>query len=56
MSKTTSKPVTPIRSADVARVQGAVARQHEGQVPKGSYVGRMQRTVAVTPPVKKTGK
>ena len=56
MSKTTSKSVTPIKSSDVARVQRAVARQHEGQVPKGSYVGRMPRTVAVAPPVKKTGK
>jgi hypothetical protein len=56
MSKTTSKSVTSIRPADVARVQGTVAKQHHGQVPKGSYVGRMQRTVAVAPPVQKTGK
>ncbi len=33
-------------SAAVARVQGAVARQNGGGVPKGSYVGRMQNTVA----------
>lgn len=36
-------PTTP---AAVARVQGAVARQNGGGVPKGSYVGRMQSTVA----------
>lgn len=33
----------------VARVQGAVARQNGGGVPKASYVGRMQRTVAKAP-------
>lgn len=33
----------------VARVQGAVARQNGGGVPKGSYVGRMQQTVAKAP-------
>lgn len=27
-----------------ARVQGAVARKSGGAVPKGSYVGRLQRT------------
>jgi hypothetical protein len=36
-------PTTP---GAVARVQGAVARQNGGGVPKGSYVGRMQQTVA----------
>lgn len=36
-------PTTP---AAVARVQGAVARQAGGGVSKGSYVGRMQRTVS----------
>lgn len=30
----------------VARVQGAVAHKNSGAVPKGSYVGRMQRTTA----------
>ncbi len=35
-------------TAAVARVQGAVARQNGGGVPKGSYVGRMQQTVAKT--------
>ena len=33
----------------VARVQGVVARQNGGGVPKGSYVGRMQQTVAKAP-------
>lgn len=42
-SKSSSKSITP---AAVARVQGAVAAQNGGQVPKGSYVGRMQRVVA----------
>jgi hypothetical protein len=37
---------TPTTPAAVARVQGAVARQNGGGVPKGSYVGRMQQTVA----------
>ena len=35
-------------TAVVARVQGAVACQNGGGVPKGSYVGRMQQTVAKT--------
>ena len=35
-------------TAFVARVQGAVAHQNGGGVPKGSYVGRMQQTVAKT--------
>lgn len=42
---------SPITPAAVARVQGAVARQNGGGVPKGSYVGRMQQTLAA-----KTGK
>ena len=41
--KPTSK--TPLTASAVARVQGAVARQHQGQVPKGSYVGRLQSTL-----------
>lgn len=41
-------PTTP---AAVARVQSGVAGQNGGGVPKGSYVGRMQRTL-----VAKTGK
>lgn len=36
-------PTTP---AAVARVQSAVARQNGRGVPKGSYVARMQNTVA----------
>lgn len=56
MSKPSSKPVTPTRPADVARVQGAVARQHGGQVPKGSYVGCMQRATAQPPSPAKAGK
>jgi hypothetical protein len=53
MSKTPSKPVTPIRPADVARIQRVVAKQHGGEVPKGNYVGRMQRVIAVAPPAEK---
>jgi len=56
MSKTPSKAAKLIQPADVSRVQAAVARQHQGQVPKGSYVGRMQRTVAVVPTAKKADK
>jgi len=37
---------SPTTSSTVARVQPAVARQNGGGTPKGSYVGRMQRTVA----------
>lgn len=37
---------SPTTSAAVARVQGVVARQNGGGVPKGSYVGRMQQTLA----------
>lgn len=39
---------SPTTQVAVARVQGVVARQNGGGVPKGSYVGRMQRTVAKT--------
>lgn len=45
-SKTSSSP-KPITPADVSRIQGAVARTHGGGTPKGSYVGRLQRQVAV---------
>lgn len=41
---------TPIKSpttpAAAARVQSTVARQNGGGVPKGSYAGRLQQTVA----------
>lgn len=46
MTKTTSQSKHPIRSSDVARIQGAVAKPLGGQIPKGSYVGRMQRAAA----------
>lgn len=41
--KPSTKSTTPVV---VARVQRAVAIKNSGQVPKGSYVGRLQRTVA----------
>lgn len=48
-----SAPRTFVKSrttkSAVARVQGAVAHQNGGGVPKGSYVGRMQQTVAKAP-------
>ena len=40
------EPATAITAKDVRRVQSAVARQHDGKVPRDSYVGRMQRIVA----------
>lgn len=47
MSKSKSKGTsTPTTKGDVSRIQSAVARKHGGQVPKGSYVGRMQKFVA----------
>lgn len=46
-SKPSNHSTTP---AVVARVQSAVAINNRRQVPKGSYVGRMQRTVAQQPP------
>ena len=45
-SKSSASP-NPITTADVSRIQGAVARTHGGSTPKGSYVGRLQRQVAV---------
>lgn len=47
MSKTKSSRNSTTPTV-VARVQGAVAGKHGGQVPKGSYVGRMQRVAAQT--------
>lgn len=38
-------PKAPLTPAAVSRIQGAVAKQHGGQTPKGSYVGNMQRVV-----------
>lgn len=40
------KEITP---ADVARIQGVVSVANGGATPKGSYVGRMQRRVAIPP-------
>jgi len=41
------RPVkSPITPEALARVQGAVAKQNGGGVPKGSYVGRMQKVAA----------
>lgn len=51
MSKSVSKTTTP---AVVARVQRAVAITNDGQIPKGSYVGRMQRIAAQLPAGKPT--
>ena len=45
-SKPSNQSTTP---SVVARVQRAVAINNGGQVPKGSYVGRIQRTVAQQP-------
>jgi len=44
-SKPAGKPTT---AAATARIQHAVTVKNGGQTPKGSYVGRMQRTVAQT--------
>ena len=41
-----STPKAPLTPAAVSRIQGAIAKQHGGQTPKGSYVGNMQRMVA----------
>ena len=38
-----AKPVTP---QDAARVQSTVAKETNGQIPKGHYVGRIQRAAA----------
>lgn len=46
----TQSPHTPVNSLTtpmvVARVQSTVAKQHGNGVPRGSYVGRMQRAAA----------
>lgn len=46
MTKSPSQPKHALRTSDVARIQGAVAKSLDGKVPKGSYVGRLQRVVA----------
>lgn len=38
-----AKPTTP---EDASRVQSAVARKHNGQVPKDSYATRLQSAAA----------
>lgn len=38
---------TPTRPRDASRAQSAVAKQHDGVVPKGSYVGKLQRAAAL---------
>ena len=56
MSKTTKSgapaprptPKVPVSQPAVSRVQSAVAKKHAGGVPKDTYVGRMQRTLAKT--------
>lgn len=45
-SKGKSSTIKPTSPADASRVQGAVASKHGGQVPKGSYVGRLQGAAA----------
>jgi hypothetical protein len=49
MSKKTSaqpRPVTPVTQHAASRTQSAVAKQHDGKVPAGSYVGRLQQAAA----------
>lgn len=47
-----TKSKTLTTPAVVKRVQSTTAKQHEGMVPKGHYVGRMQRTIAQAAPTK----
>jgi hypothetical protein len=42
-------PKVPLKPDALARVQGAVATQHGGKTPKGSYVGDLQRVIAKRP-------
>jgi hypothetical protein len=37
---------TPTTPDAAARIQSSEAQKHGGQVPKGSWVGRIQRTAA----------
>lgn len=49
MSKKTSsqpRPATPVTQHAASRAQSAVAKQHGGKVPAGSYVGRLQQAAA----------
>jgi hypothetical protein len=45
MSKSKAKPRPPklTKPVDASRAQSAIAGKHDGQVPKDSYVGRLQR-------------
>lgn len=45
-----NRAVVPTTMEAVRRAQSAVAKKHNGQVPQGSYVGRLQRTVAKSTP------
>lgn len=46
-ASTTRMPIkSPTTPAAAARVQSVIARQNGGGVPKGSYAGRLQQTVA----------
>lgn len=50
----TAKPsCKPTTTTVAARVQRAVATKNGGQIPKGSYVGRMQRTAALPKPTRR---
>lgn len=42
-SKARRRPSKLTAPVDASRTQRAVAGKHEGQVPKDSYVGRLQR-------------
>lgn len=35
-----------VTAKDAQRIQSAVAKQHDGKIPRGSYVRRIQRAVA----------
>jgi hypothetical protein len=53
LAMSTAKPSgKPTTTTVVARVQRAVATKNGGQIPNGSYVGRMQRTAAQPKPTR----
>jgi hypothetical protein len=38
------KPVrVPTTKEDVARIMSAVAKEHDGHIPKGHYIAKLQR-------------
>ncbi|MGL5110216.1 MAG: hypothetical protein ACRC7J_14295 [Vibrio ordalii] len=41
-----TKSKTPMTPEAAARIQGNVAKQNDGKVPKGDFVGRAQRAAA----------